>query len=361
MKLTQLKLTHFRNLSELHLLPHPRINLIFGPNGSGKTNLLEAIYHLGTGKSFRSTLSNRIIQQGEDNCQVYGVVEKSGFPLAIGIQRHRQAPTSLYLNHQTATNSGELAATFPLRLINPDSFNLLIGGPKYRRHLLNWGVFHVEHPFWNVWRQTNRVLKQRNAALKSRNRKQVCIWDNQLSLLAEQLLGMNQRYFALFEPLFQEIAQQFLPQLPISLKYYPGWDTDTPLTELLEASYPKDQAKGRTQVGPHRADLRIKVKAVAAQDILSRGQQKLVVCALILTQGILLKRHLGKECAYLLDDLAAELDETNLKRVCCLLDEINAQVFLTAVDNKLTEHLFSPEIVKLFHVEQLNPELASTD
>ncbi len=352
MMLTQLKISHFRNFEALHYTPEPRINLIYGPNGAGKTNLLEAIYHLGTGKSFRTTLSSRAIQYGAETCHIHGIIQqKQGFSLTIGIQRHRTQTTNLYVNQQ-AVSASHLAATLSLRLINPDSFHLLNGGPKHRRQLLNWGVFHVEPLFWETWRQTNRIIKQRNAALKKGQRAQVRTWDTQLDLQAQQLLQMYQAYYHYFEPLFYEVLGLFLPNMPVTLKYYPGWNTQTPLLALLEANYAKDQAFARTHIGPHRADLRIRIKTVPAKDVLSRGQQKLVVCALLLAQGILLKRHLDIQCIYLLDDLASELDEANLKRICQLLEEIDAQVFVTAVDNRLADALFPNKTIKLFHVEQ---------
>lgn len=356
MHLCELRLNCFRNFKSFTILPHPRINLICGQNGSGKTNLLEAIYHLSTGKSFRTTLSSRIIQANSNVSHVYGAIERNGLPLSIGVQRQRDGSTTLQVNHQPAANASELAFAFPLRLINPDSFNLLVGGPKYRRQLLNWGVFHVEHAFWNTWKLTTRIIKQRNAALKKGQRTQVRAWDIQLEKHGQELLSFYQAYYALFEPIFHTLMREFLPNIKLDLRYYPGWDIEQPLLELLEVNYSKDQAKGQTHAGPHRADLRIKVKSVPAKDILSRGQQKLVVCALLLSQGLLLKQYAGIPCVYLLDDLAAELDEVNLRRVCMLLDEMGAQVFVTALDNRLINTLFPSAEVKLFHVEQLQKE-----
>ncbi|MBI5448190.1 MAG: DNA replication/repair protein RecF [Gammaproteobacteria bacterium] len=356
MHLTQLKLLSYRNFKTLSFIPHPRVNLIVGPNGSGKTNLLEAIYHLGTGKSFRSTLSNRIIQQGAETTHIYGVVEKPGFPFSIGVQRQRNSPTVLVLNQQNVANAGSLASLFPLRLINPDSFNLLIGGPKYRRHLLNWGTFHVEHQFWETWKLTTRILKQRNAALKKGAKTLIKSWDKQLEHYALALLTMNQHYYCLFEPIFLQLIKEFLPKIQnLSLRYFPGWDIAQPLSEILEVNYPKDQQRGRTHAGPHRADLKIKVANIPAKDILSRGQQKLVACALLLAQGILLKQHLGIHCAYLLDDLAAELDQSNLKRVCNLLYDIEAQLFISSLEQNAVFHtLFPPNAMKVFHVEHFH-------
>ncbi|OGT16389.1 MAG: hypothetical protein A3B69_05620 [Gammaproteobacteria bacterium RIFCSPHIGHO2_02_FULL_38_33] len=355
MTLRQLKIFQFRNFNELTYRPHPYINFIVGPNGSGKTNLLEAIYHLGTGKSFRTTLTTRIIQSDKEACQIHGLIEKGKFSFNISIQRERTRPTQLQLNQLVLPHAAELISAFPLRLMNPDSFNLLIGGPKYRRQLLNWGTFHVEHTFLTLWRSTKRIIKQRNLALKKNDKAHVNAWNQQLILCADQLVINYRHYFQLFEPVFQEIVKRFLPQMEISLKYYPGWDTGKTLMSLLEENYLKDQRHNRTHAGPHRADLRIRVKGIPAKDILSRGQQKLLICALLLSQGILLKKDQNLSCAYLLDDLASELDENNFKRICELLETTNAQIFVTSVDETLKKRLFKEKPSGLFHVEQFEP------
>lgn len=352
MILKHLKIHQFRNFLALSLRPHPRINLIYGENGSGKTNLLEAIHHLSTGKSFRTTLSSRVIHHGAEACQIHGLIQKDFLSLSVGIERHRHEPSKLYLN-QAPSHAAELVSHFPLRLINPDSFNFLVGGPAFRRQLLNWGVFHVEPSFWLLWRQTQRILKQRNALLKKGQRKELKGWDEQLVNHANQLVPLYKQYFSVFEPIFNELIKQFLPKFTFKLSYHPGWDEKIPLIDLLESNYPKDQAQARTHAGPHRADIKIRCNKHLAKEFLSRGQQKLLVCALILAQGMVLKEHHSLNCTYLLDDLAAELDPINLKRVCDLLNTMEAQVFITSSDNKLTESLFSANQISMFHVEQL--------
>src|SRR5690606_17108308 len=148
MPLKRLTVTAVRNLHPVTLHPSPRINIISGPNGSGKTSLLEAIHILGLARSFRSTRLQPVIQYQQDSCTVFGEVFLSGGNASkIGITRSRQADYDIRINGQNARSTAELAEVLPLQLINPDSFRLLEGAPKQRRQYLDWGVFHVEHRF----------------------------------------------------------------------------------------------------------------------------------------------------------------------------------------------------------------------
>lgn len=351
MIIEELRLQHFRNFTQLSIQPHPRLNLIYGQNGSGKTNLLEAIYHLSTGKSFRNKLAKQIIQHEQARFSIKARLKGASLPYELRIDR--DAEGAHYQLNQTPAQTIDLIYQLPLRLIYPDSFSFLTGAPSFRRQLLNWGVFHVEHQFWAYWKQLQRVLKQRTAALKLARRNEVIAWDKQLCELSECLLPLYQRYLEDFTPLFEQLCQQFLPKQALSLHFQPGWLLQEGLQAQLQAYYPKDQQRARTHVGPHRADLKIRSGKHAAKEVLSRGQQKLLVTALLLAQGLLLKQLRQQNCIYLLDDLAAELDEANLAKVCRVLEEIDAQIFITAPDRKLCETLFSKQHYLLFHVEQL--------
>jgi len=145
MSLSRISVTGIRNLLPVTLSPSPRINILHGDNGSGKTSLLEAIHLLGMARSFRSTRLNPVISHEQDSCTVFGQVELGeAQSSALGISRDRSGEVRIRINGQTVRSAAELADALPLQLINPDSFRLLEGAPKLRRQFLDWGVFHVE-------------------------------------------------------------------------------------------------------------------------------------------------------------------------------------------------------------------------
>lgn len=346
--ITQLKASNFRNFATISLDLHPRLNLIVGENGSGKTNLLEAIYHLSLGKSFRTPLSHRLIQVGQPSAQVFGLLKKNQLLIPVGIERHRTQGPVIHINYAPIASIAELSQQFPVRIINPDSFSLISGGPKYRRQLLNWGCFYQEAAFWESWKKWSSLLKQRNAALKQgANSSQLSVWDNLLQHTGEVVSQAQFQYIQQLKPVFQSILGLFLPHLDLQMKFYRGWEKGKTLAQALNEGFSRDSTRGFTHSGPHRADVRFRLNMIPAKDVLSRGQQKCVVCALALAQGLLLKQITNFPCTFLLDDLAAELDSKNLSLIYDYLQTLNTQVFVTS----LTSQKFAHDDFAMFHVE----------
>jgi DNA replication and repair protein RecF len=244
-----------------------------------------------------------------------------------------------------------------LQVINSDSFNLLLGSPGHRRQFLDWGVFHVEHQFHGVWQRFQRVLKQRNSLLRHGkiSDAELYPWDRELSEAGEVVDEQRARYFEDFEPLFQRLLPRLSPDLGgMELRYRRGWDKNSPLQKALDGSAKADREQGFTHVGPQRADIKVLVDGHAASEILSRGQQKLVVCALKLAQGQLLTQRKGRSCLYLVDDLPAELDRQHCRRVAEVLMELDTQVYITCIDTEELAGAWPEEWLgnsAMFHVE----------
>ncbi len=354
MKLLRLKATQFRNLVSVNIEPHAHFNLLFGANGSGKTSILETIYFLGLGRSFRTSQASRIIHYEHDSLSVFGQIEgEGGITLNTGIEKNRQGKVRIKVGNEVVGSLVELARALPLQLINPDSYSLLNGGPGPRREFLDWGVFHVEHHFFPLWQRYQRALKQRNASLQQgRPAAQTKVWDTEMVTAAEELSRMRREYLEKLTPVFFAILAELIELDELVVTYAPGWNKDHSLQEILEAAFHRDAVLGYTQYGPHRADIIIRVNTIPAQDVLSRGEQKLLVLALRLAQGMLLRELTGKKCIYLLDDLAAELDLDRRAHVVQVLARLQAQVFATAVERDALSDLSQHCETKMFHVEQ---------
>lgn len=353
MYLTRLKVQAFRNFNKLDIEPGQHFNFIYGDNGSGKTSILEAIHFLSLGRSFRSHLVNRIIQYHSPALTVFGTVfsPTADNHFNIGIEKGREGKLRLRIANETAHSASQLAKLLPLQLLNPDSYSLLTEGPRPRREFLDWGVFHVEPLFFDVWQRFQKALAQRNAALQQNVPfRQVKVWDMELVPAAIELSRLREGYFQHLVPMVRQVLAGLIAIADFSIDYKPGWDVNEALELILESSYLRDKALGYTQYGPQRADIIFKVSNVPAQDSLSRGEQKLLVCALRLAQGILLRELTGKICIYLLDDLAAELDPHHRECVINALAGLNAQVFITAVERKISD-LLKNYSCKMFHVE----------
>ncbi len=354
MSLLRLNVTALRNLDAVTLSPSPRINILSGANGSGKTSLLEAIYMLGLARSFRSSRLQPVIQFDQEALIVFGELVSVGGLRSLGVSRTRNGEPLIRIDGQSARSAAQLAQALPVQLINPDSFRLLEGNPRIRRQFLDWGVFHVEPRFLLAWQRLQRALRQRNSWLRhgTIDPAEEAVWSRELSQASEEIDSYRRNYIQALKPLFESTLARLLEIPDLSLSYYRGWDKDRELAEVLRTSLVRDQQLGHTQAGPQRADLRLRVGSFNAVDVLSRGQQKLVVCALKIAQGYLVDQYRSGECVYLVDDLPSELDERHRHALCGLLEELNCQVFITCVDNKILGGCWRAETpVAMFHVE----------
>ena len=353
-----------------------RINIIFGQNGSGKTSLLEAIHLLGLGRSFRSSRIAPLIHHDMDQALVFGEIEGAGgLGQSLGLTKTRSGDQQLRLDKRPVAGRAELARVLPLQLLDAESFSLVDGGPKPRRQFMDWGVFHVKHPFMEHWSRAQRALKQRNSLLRGAARGAgdgrmrgearpdlvtggLAAWDAELIQSALVVDELRRAYLDLLLPHLHRVLGRFPELPPIQLHYRRGWRHDCALEDALKASLPRDRELGFSQVGPHRATLDISIDGRPAVEVLSRGQQKLAVAALRLAQGACMAEQTGTRGVYLVDDLPAELDSRHRQTLCRLLDELGSQVFITSVDADVMEGAAlrgvwsNQDEVRRFHVEQ---------
>ncbi|MEZ5489944.1 MAG: DNA replication/repair protein RecF [Gammaproteobacteria bacterium] len=347
----RLEFSQFRNIEKLTLTADPCVNLIFGANGSGKTSILEAIHLLATGKSFRSTKTAPLINHVSNELTVFAALAGG---VNIGMQKFRNQKPVLKLQGEKQPNWVEVARLLPVQVLDSTTFRLLEGSPRERRRFLDWGVFHVEPSFVEHWRNSRKCLANRNYLLKSNrpDRDQLRAWNAELAREAEQVDRARARYFDHFLPVFTSVLKEITTLTDLTLQYRRGWDADLGLMDVLSRNESQDIRSGITQNGPHRADIIVKQGGVAASEVLSRGQQKMLVSALKLAQGVIQSETENRRCVFLVDDLPAELDEANRGSICRFLQKMGGQVFLTCVDDSTLKYSLDWEAsVTKFHVE----------
>lgn len=353
MSLSLLKINKLRNLKQLEIQANPRFNVIVGENGAGKTSILEAIHLLSIGRSFRTRINSRLITHGEEFGAVFGVAcDTNGQEINLGVERKVEGKSRFRVDNVDVNSIATHAERLPTQLINPDGYKLIEGGPVIRRQFLDWGVFHVEHEFYACWQRFQKILKQRNAALKNNaSKSQLKVWDEQLILASNSIDEYRKSYFSHFLMYFESIADELLPFGVPDLRYYSGWSADVSYAELLDANYVRDIGRGHTTAGPHRADIRITMNNIPAKDVLSRGQQKLFVNLMRLIQGKLLQKLRKKPCIYLIDDLTAELDRNHQRKLIKSLGDLDAQVFITTISPDDFVGFIPEADCSMFHVE----------
>jgi DNA replication and repair protein RecF len=350
--LKTLKINSVRNIEYAEFGLSPKINLIHGMNGSGKTSILEAIHLLGMGRSFRTTKSGFLTTDGQNQFSIYG---ETGADSKIGVSKVNRQKHLLKLDSKRQKNWDLVVRALPIQILDSNSFLLLEGGPKARRRFLDWGVFHVKRNFVDDWRASRKCIANRNALLRlgSVDPGQIRVWDSELSEAAQRVDLARKEYFDLFEPVFMEVYSSLLGEASISLSYSRGWPEGDSLDMVLSESRERDLRYGATQNGPHRADLLVKLGDQPAIDFLSRGQQKVLVSALKVAQGLVHSTAIGDPCVYLLDDLPAELDHENRDRIITKICQLECQLFVTSVDRLALEG-FAENLseTRTFHVER---------
>lgn len=336
MTLRRVQVTDFRCLQSVALDLDPHFTLVSGPNASGKTSLLEAIYLLGRGRSFRTRRLDHLIRRGRERFVVFGEVDAFGRRISLGVDGS-SAGIRGKLGGDRVASLAELAPLLPVQIIDPEIHRLIEEGPSRRRRFLDWGVFHVEPGFVGDWQRFQQALKQRNAALSSGQPREVAAaWEGDFVRYGEAVTAARGRYVeSLLAP--AALVARNLLGMELSLSYRPGWARGMSLPEALVESWLRDREAGATQVGPHRAELVIRLNELSVKDHISRGQQKLLAAALLMAQIKLFPEDAPVRPCVLLDDPAAELDHERLTGLIREVSSPSVQLVVTTLHPEFSE------------------------
>lgn len=354
MYIKRLVISDFRNLEYVELNPSTGFNFICGPNGSGKTSIIEAIHYLSLARSFRTNSYQYLIRQSMSSFSIFASIsdENSSLDCSLGISRARGERALIKVNSDPIARMVDLIDHICVQIIHPQGVELITKEAEGRRSFIDWGVYYTDPEFKDLWLKYRKVLQQRNSLLKQDylSLDEVAIWNDSLAQLSELITQKRLTYLQNLQLILQEIVGQFLPNFKLKFELYFGWDKGQDLKSLLAQNLEKDRALGYTLYGCHRADLRIKNNTISAGATLSRGQLKMLVYALRLAQGMLLKEQSNRACIYLIDDLNSELDDNSQTILLNTLLKCNHQVFISNIQ----QELFFPKDRSDYKVFSLN-------
>ncbi len=336
----------FRNIQiATKLTFHPQFNIFLGDNGSGKTSLLESIYFLALGRSFRTNKSNNLINFKHDFAVVHAI-----YTDRISNQKIKISSLKYYNKHKINKIGGaiatgvEVANLTPTQLINDETSKLIFKEPDLRRKFLDWLAFYANKNYQNLWKEFQITLQQRNKILKQIKEKRSSKFSdiykilNNIDIIFVELSAkitlIRQHIWKQFQQVWLKIIHDLhiIEPLITELKLFTGWNGD--LSEQLLNCHDLDVQHGFTHYGPHKADLQFKLNGKLAKEILSRGQGKLAAFALILARTKFIKEvNLSTEfvSVLLIDDFSSELDEYNINKIMRALSyyKNDLQVFIT--------------------------------
>ena len=351
MPLIKLDIHALRNINALSFAPAKGLNFLVGANASGKSSILEALFILSRSRSFRTHHIKQAIQFDQPQLVISAINQHlSGSLSTLGISAdHKEI---LIRIDQETKRRADLAYCLPVQLIQPKSYQLLDAGPQFRREFMDWGVFNQQALFLSNWRCFSKALQQRNALLKTKNSQALSAWDKEFVVYGQVVNQYRLQYMQALQPVFLKLARHFLACEAVELVFYPGWDDQFTLENILTIDRARDLKYGFTHNGPHRSDFTSYVNGRPAKDYLSRGQQKLLMLSLLLAQASLMNEHNPNQSLILIDDLSAELDLENKAKLLKYLDELGCQVFITATGLEDFGDLSLISQYQVFHVKQ---------
>lgn len=353
MSLLRIQIANLRNLASANLDLSPSFNFFVGANGAGKSSVLEAVGLLASGRSFRTSDLKEMIRHGHSSCHVFAEINVGDIAHRFGLARMRSGGFEARVDGEPLKRLADGLRLLPAQLISPESLALLAGGRRARCRFLDYGLFHVEQSFYDLWRRYERLLAQRNELLKQQgSERSIRAFDEPLAAVAMPLTELRHDYAQALNLSLAKLADEVANGVKLQLRFDPGWPADGgDFALLLQERLARDRQAGFTTAGPHRATFALLYNGKAADEVCSRGQLKLAVTCLKLAQGEGMAQSLGRKVLYLLDDVESELDR---ERRSALLNWLRAgqhQVLVTAINADAVV----PAIVagdKLFHVEQ---------
>ena len=340
MRIKSLKIENFRNIKDIQIFPSDEMNVIYGENAQGKTNIIEAIWLFTGAKSFRGAKDEELKRFSCEKARlkIEFEAEKIEKSAQIEINDKRIA----CLNEKPLKSVSHLAGKFNAIIFSPTDLKLLSDGPKVRRKFLDMAICQLYPTYIEILRGYTKAVTQRNKILKDfKNNSSVLplldVFENEIALSGEKIIKYRLRYI--------EILKEFIPEIykgisngqeNLEIEYISSNKSENLLTDLKN-SRKEDMFTYKTSVGPHRDDLEFKINGISAKNFGSQGQKRSVALSLKLAEAEILKKNTGEYPICLLDDIMSELDP---KRQNFILNHIKEmQTFLSCCDPETLKNL----------------------
>lgn len=342
--LKQLSLLNYKNLAQIEFDFDAKINCFVGKNGVGKTNILDAIYHLAYGKSYFNPLAVQNIKHGEEFFVIDALLEKNNKEEKIVCSLKKGQKKTIKRNGKVYDKLSEHLGLIPLVIISPSDADLIIDGSEIRRKFIDSVIATLDNSYLHLLIQYQKTLAQRNALLKyfalnhAFDADNLSIYNEQLSNSGQLIFEKRKQFLADFIPIFEKHHTNISGgNEKVALKYESQlFEKD--LMSLLEESLQKDRIIQYTSAGIHKDDLVFEIDGFPIKKFGSQGQQKSFLIALKLAQFEFMKKQSGELPILLFDDIFDKLDETRVQKIVTMVnDAVFGQIFISDTHAERTE------------------------
>ena len=336
MILKSLSLLNYKNFDAYSVKFDAKINCFVGPNGVGKTNVLDAIYHLSFGKSYFNPIASQNIKHNEDFFVVDGVYKKNDRDEKIIVSLKRGQKKIIKRNGKSYERFSEHIGFLPLVIISPSDRDLIIEGSDTRRKFIDGVISQSDKNYLECLLNYSKILSQRNALLKyfslnnNFNKDTLDVYNQQLNEYGNNIHYKRKLFLETFIPIFKSRYKSISNDNENVDLSYNSQLNESSLLELFKSNINKDRMLQYTSVGTHKDDLDFSIKGFPVKKFASQGQQKSFLIALKLAQFDFIKRQSGVTPILLLDDIFDKLDEQRVSQIIKLVDDENfGQLFIS--------------------------------
>lgn len=371
MRVQALSLHNFRNYESLVLRCPGMLNVFIGQNAQGKTNLLETLYLLATGRSVRASRDAELIRWGEQQARVLADVAREHGTVRIEVLLQAGVAKRVRVNETPIRRLADLFGYLNVVAFTPDDLQLVKGSPSYRRQFLDYEIAQVSASYRDHLSRFNRVLRQRNSALRSLvegsgSREAVAAWENQFVEHGSRVIVKRAEMIASLTPFASKIHDQITDgKERLNLVYRPFFISDDEhdstdwndystvkgkFKAAIERMQPVEMRRGTSLVGPQRDDVWFTVNDIDARVFGSQGQQRTTVLSCKLAEIAYMEEQVGEPPVLLLDDVMSELDASRRKYLVDVVQD-RIQTFITSAHaGDLGADLLAQ--ADIFHIEQ---------
>ena len=351
MYLKKISLFNYKNFSEVNYDFDAKINCFVGKNGVGKTNILDAIYHLANGKSYFNPLAVQNIKHNEEFFVIEGEFEKANRSEQILCSLKKGQKKILKRNGKTYEKFSDHIGFIPLVIISPSDSDLIVEGSETRRRFIDTVISQLDSSYLQQLIQYQKIISQRNALLKYFALNHVfendtlSIYNEQLNQLGQSIFEKRKSFLNDFIPIFNQHHQEITSSNETVQLVYESHLFEKDTKTLLEENLAKDRALQYTSVGVHKDDLSFQIDHFPIKKFGSQGQQKSFLIALKLAQFEFVKKQSGEKPILLFDDIFDKLDESRVSKIVTMVNnEQFGQLFISDTHKERTE-----DIVKTTH------------